>query len=62
MERICRLCLVLRFGWQWEIVEKWLGRQAESWKRINTRKAALELWRHHEDPSGVIRYAESYGV
>lgn len=60
--KICRQCLTIRFGWQWTRLSKWLGRQEESRIRIQERKSALEMWRRHGLPSGIIRYAERYGV
>ena len=63
---LCRLCWVRCLGWQWHIVVKWIGRQDAAYERQEERKDAMRRW--HEplvgppDPSGIVAYAERYGV
>ena len=62
---ICRLCWVRCLGWQWPIITLWIGRQDEAYVRQEAREEALRLWYEHPldpDPSGIITYAERYGV
>jgi hypothetical protein len=52
---------------QWSVIERWIERQDAAYVRQEARKEALRLWYEHPhsldpDPSGVIKYAEDYGV
>ena len=59
---ICQSCWIQRFGWTWEKITRWLGRQDRAYERIQERDAAMQLWREERNPDGIIRYAEHHGV
>ena len=59
---ICLSCLVRCLGWNVGIILKWVERQDASYVRQEARMEALRLWRKQQDPAGIIRYAEEYGV
>lgn len=59
--RFCLSCLVRLLGWSAHQVTLWLGVQEKAYTRQEARKDALRRWENY-DPSGIIEYAEAYGV
>ena len=61
---ICQSCWGRVFGWTWERIARWRGRQNRAYERIQERRAAMKRWRESRphDGSGIIAYAERYGV
>lgn len=65
---ICQSCWMRRLvGWTWAFIEGWVNRQDVIYARNEERRIALKMWRHpapftDPDPSGIIAYAERYGV
>lgn len=61
-DRICLSCLVRVLHWNVTIVLHWIERQDTSYIRQEAREEALRLWEKDKNPSGIIGYAEQYGV
>ncbi len=62
---LCVSCWVSCFGWAWAAIERWIGHQDKVYARQEERREALRLWERNPvepDPSGIIKYAERYGV
>src|SRR3990167_9396236 len=60
--KLCLPCLIRCTGWIADVVIRWIESQDASYTRQQGRIAALKLWHQHHDPSGIIKYAEEYGV
>lgn len=61
-DRVCLACLIRVLGWDVEIVLRWVEHQDATFVRQEARREALRRWNDDGDPSGIIEYAERYGV
>lgn len=60
--KICLACLIRCLGWPAERVQVWVQQDA-AYERQQERKEALRLWDTWPFiPTGIIAYAEKYGV
>ena len=59
---LCASCWISCLGWAWHTIERWIDRQDAVYVRQEEKREALRLWQKDHDRSGIIRYAEKYGV